>query len=1740
VEAHGAGEAAVNPDVSDTAQFLADGKLLHSSSGKDLVYRSHAGLGALWKKRVCNYLQSCARALSRMSNVPPACACANKAPEAPITVVRCADCPPQDEFLCIGCAGDIHESFVHEDHHLTHLCPFCGQFGSLFICPACSDAGVIRCATCLEKAHKRLTHDYDYDALLPVDQKLLCGPAESGELPHGTAPSPFCRFSPVPAYVEAGPSRLSPQPSPMAALAASTTLDPKFVHMLRARAIVENIGQHVVIECFRQRWITYTGVCRGCGVSHGFDLFRTACLKWVTKSQHARANDSARKCVYALNDGLIASEGVAGSLHKFFDLGALCNFVRYVDQAYFPQNAIRDEAELKGLTRVRGEVFHKQVMSDTECNAVRDEVKQRCIDLLKNYPSASWDEVKIEARLVDIAMTGGDLMKEFREQILRECRRDTALQASALMATCTHQSQVEHSRQIANVLLNSSYRRILIIPPLTEGEQQREFYRTRLQYLLDVPWMAVLDFNQLYSAAVDRPAVVDQAAFGPMEITTELSGDLNSYGVRRSLYTQLPAQVAFLRNHFAHIVCYIVVAAIDGIDVSSSALQKLSGALSVITSAQFTNERNWKVMPVVSSAILIGSPGLQQVLLPIVSSGDTGSDSQPLNELMLCEKCSSDASFIEAFVAGRVNSERYVEFYAATDFYNKVGMPRTDLMPFLGTMDFLSYNAERTPSYVTPEEITDFEREFGVDKAADEVRRVEFKRFLGDKGKDASWLLFSKCDHSKVVERDAVQEIVDLVRGRQYQTIFLPYMIGCGATTIARNVLYEVREKFVCIVLKKRLQTDAMEKAKKLFQHLDRKTGLPLLVLLDYGLSLQALDAVRAQLIRSNVYFLCPYREAPRATEQGKKDNPPQKSQYTLRLSSILSEREKRLFSALLPAGGPSRVLPDGTPLSPFLTPQGNFKAHVQGIQGWHAVRDRLLQLTNEQMVNIGLEPINIVLLRNYQRDKQRYGRSQVFETRQDSSLPPVLYGLFGFDEAYAEHAGAFLLDVLEGLQHFELEIVQLCCFLALFAPPVNLPIKVALFLESGHQQWATRTVSWSDNLLALVEVLDAAQAPPVELAIRALPVAYKLAESTRVFGPRRQWAQSVAAYITDILFPLLKDSSGKELVGVLEPALRQAFVGFKIWHPAKTIDPTKVEKALSYSFLVRLLLFGNKTSIEHAKGFMRTLTLLVDDPEKLYATHCARLLTGQGEREKNFSEILEAEAILLRNNSPHLPVVCDRLGHVYKAHLRVLLNLFEAKPACARLTVGGDEASEEGVGFLQKRSLTHAKYYHSTATQPALISFSAICSIALEADRYFGWAMQRSGGAYPNPMVGATQTWEAVLNIVRCALCDGRHDLFRSYISGNAQHPKLPEVFKRLKELCLLEYCSDYLHAARKASRYKTTGDANQSNQESLFASHTNERTQEKISVLKRNIAKHFYTETLVRDYTRFSIEMAKYWMVWADRYSELSCDKLCYSLLAFADALQPLLGTKGQLAQVTAGTADQRAGVCLELFFSAGCSLTSDRYSSREVTDSLNYFMNKLRPDLRDKLDFRSAKPTIERWIDISQRGGSFGLGARLGMVALLLRRVVLEEEQDAFAQLKTHVRGLEEDSSDYHYTNKPRLFLAIGGKSPLVVYSCFYTAEDLPFGSEMNGMTFREREGIYASETAREYLRELSGIIATKSGKKGESFVIKCSALQLNDVFCFADDCTFELEVGMRVTFVLAIRDGGLVALGLCKTG
>ena len=419
----------------------------------------------MWNTRVESYVQSCASVLNRIQNAPTVCNC----PDKSIPVVRCGECTPQDEFVCLRCAVVIHEDFTCSDHHLTHLCPSCGMFGLLFLCPSCEN-GLLRCASCLEKGHRRSAHAYAYEALVPVTQRMLCDSADMAP-PPTVSVAVSSTPSPVGGLTNLMISNPAPLRTPIATLATSASLDAGFVHMLHARAVVEKIGLHVVIECFRQRWNAYFKsfkICNGCGSSHDFDSWKTACLWWVTGKLHI--NDSAQKCAKALNDPMIVTDGIAGVLHKYFDLGALCNFMRRLDKEYFPHIVRRDRQAFFDLAKVRGDVYHKQCLSEPELAVARSKVKALCLSLLQPYPYAAWDESRIDSELADIAEFGGDLLKEFREQILRECRRDTALQVADLMATSNHTAHVVHSRQIANVLLDPKCHRVLVIPKLEEGQ----------------------------------------------------------------------------------------------------------------------------------------------------------------------------------------------------------------------------------------------------------------------------------------------------------------------------------------------------------------------------------------------------------------------------------------------------------------------------------------------------------------------------------------------------------------------------------------------------------------------------------------------------------------------------------------------------------------------------------------------------------------------------------------------------------------------------------------------------------------------------------------------------------------------------------------------------------------------------------------------------------------------------------------------------------------------------------------------------------------------------------------------------------------------------------------------------------------------------------------------------------------------------------------------------------------------
>lgn len=589
--------------------------------------------GSSWDSRIEAYLQACSGVLEKKKVGPAECICKGKTPPPP-PVVRCAECTGPEEFSCLSCAVDIHDDLTRAHHTLTHLCPSCGTFGLLFTCPACGDAATIRCSECLQKAHKRIRHEYSYEALQQVTHALLCGSI----VPDPADSTP--RFTSVVTQISAAPRvgyspSTSPVPSqsPLHALVSSPKLDPEYVYMVEARAVIEKIAQNVVIECFRQRWMSRpsTEECKGCKTMHTFKMMGISCLKWVVTQ--LPGGDSAKKCVNALSYDVFSRQPVADVLHKYFDLGALCNFMKELDRLYFPQMA-SDAQAFADLTALRAKAYHKQAMSDTGRDDVVNGVKASCLSLLQRYPHSDWNGQRIDDELKAIAEHGGNVMHEFREQIIRECYRDVALQASKLMAT--QGAHVEHSRQIANVLLDSQNRRVLVIPPLHNGrtdEEVRKAARQRLQYLFDLSWIAVLDLNQLYNDDPSNPDAVDAAAFGGVKVATELGQDHSSYGETKMLYTTLPAQVALLRNHFIHVPCYFIVAVLDCVDDSRAAMQTFSVTLTTITSAQFVNENNWKVMPIVSSAHLHGSPGLREVLIPFVERAASPTTAAPLRKI---------------------------------------------------------------------------------------------------------------------------------------------------------------------------------------------------------------------------------------------------------------------------------------------------------------------------------------------------------------------------------------------------------------------------------------------------------------------------------------------------------------------------------------------------------------------------------------------------------------------------------------------------------------------------------------------------------------------------------------------------------------------------------------------------------------------------------------------------------------------------------------------------------------------------------------------------------------------------------------------------------------------------------------------------------------------------------------------------------------------------------------------------
>lgn len=1547
-----------------------------------------------------------------------------------------------------------------------------------------------------------------------------------------TAPAVSVPASAVAAHSTA---RVSPP------LLGAADIDEDRLRMIDCRAAIEEVAHPVVIDYFKQRWSLTAHICGGCSKLHPFSGIQKSCLLYLVRSLYSY--NSAVQGVQRLSAKI---SNIEQCLQDQFDLGALCNIVRDFDEEFSGPADV--DSHLSCLTKCRGNCYHKSVIDEPERKQLFLDVERACSAITLSVQKWSkWSVQSIKDKLTAIPNHHGDAMRKFKDQILRESKRSTDEKVLHLLSASFAVDVGRRSRQIADLLCSDKHFKFLVIPPLAQGAAKtgdrtiRSDYQNQLRFLLDVPWTAVLDFNQLWFADHSDMSTLDQDALGSrLEVTTSLRAtELSTYGKSCTLYTSLPSELVKLRDHNQDMHCYIVLVGFGDLDCSRSATSSLQSSLISITSALFVNERNWSLVPIITDAISANSSPMAAVLdmAKEENEKDEGSDTSEYKRFasFLC-----DVEFIESFISGRVRNNLNVLLPAAEKFHYRVGYPAKALQKFSDCLEVLTCDCDERALHVTPDEVQGLEENFSAAQVKQEILALELKRFLCG-GKRTSWLLLKE---GKIVRRSIVDSIIEAIVSKDFQSITLQHCIGTGATTVARNVLYELRHKFLCVVISN--SSGEFSKISELLRTLQNKAALPLLVLLDLNASQDRLYNIRSQLVREDVTFLCTaffekgrkFQKANSAagasTDVGSKSYDKGEAEFELPFELLPGDEQVQLSKLMVTS---KQVVLDGVPIdSTFFTPLGHLD--VDRVLKLDVLKNSLLSKSNEYLLNIGLCPIDVVYLRNSRFYSSRDTTSVYAKQRREIMLSPLFYGLFALDKDYARRASLYALKILERMENAEIQVIKLCCLYALFAPTEKLHNKLASYIYHGNTM-RSDAVDWSVAMRQLV-AFDCTS--PGFMSIKVLPLSYVLARSPHIFGEEREWHSTVPNYLLETLFVLLEQSSYQlDLLNMLESGFLQAFVEFKIWHPERTRPIFFNGKRLRYSFLLEYILFytAKQSGGELVRGIMNRLRLLYRNfPSHTIATHTARFLTNLAHSEQLFKYLLEAERILLeREEGLNYATVCDRLGHVYKTHVRIISKLISEGKLTLQFTAVAEPVCSPTGGYLAQRP------YHNYSDMAA-VSFDTVCEIAMEADRWFVKAMKIARYSVPNPMIGAVQVWTKVLAIIKFSLCSDREDRFRQYYSGPHQHELQPGVFQRIRDLDVFEYCNDRLHSARNALKYKKKlGEKDGNIDRDFFAVHGQESTKEMIWELWTTINKYINVTTPVRKFSGYNRVLAKHWMAVKNNH-ELSCDKLVFCMLSFADAMFPVdvvskRSKKSAKSPPIPHSAQQKAiqasddallhATAVELFFQASCMLT--KFSADEVCDAVEFF-SKFRLDLVSHLRPITLEPQLSRWIDHVKAGDSFGLSARVSKLALIIWQILLNGDLNAFDALKKCMRELEVDSEQYQFTNKSRLFLARANSAPCNPFTAYYFAEDLPFKDKLAG-PYRDHEPVYACAESYDCLFVCEGVL--KQTERGR-FVVECAQLQLDDIFMFSDNADPSLADNYQVTFVLALRDGGLVAHGV----
>ena len=1402
--------------------------------------------------------------------------------------------------------------------------------------------------------------------------------------------------------------------------------------------------------------------CSTCKSLHAFDRLQSACIIGFLPcigsvgidSSDEGAVKSSLRCIQKSD---INTLGI-GCLLSDFDLGVICIFVKYwsrVNGSFYA----KDE-ELSMLRNKRNDCFHvtsmgEELFEDTFATLVRicRIIRGRVHTL---HPGTAFPDFDLESSITSCKkeLSRLDVIRLYEDQILREIKR-TYVRCLKQHLTESFVARITtNSLDMAEWLCGlSDGVRILIVPKLNDNADVSKA-KVQADFLTYLPWTVVLDLNT-------EPVWNENDNFALAYTTVMSDLSISLYGYDRMLYTRN-------RKNAVHFACEgvrlaVVVVGFDSVSLKKEDLKSLEHILYMFRGDDHDEVENLiEVKPIFEKVDFM----VNTKALWTLDSVDEAMLQAPHNVLSW--------NVLSHYVYGQKKTSSLILLPATSAKGTMIGFPSKKILPYSKCVDILTIDCADYPWYVPVE--------FGEEEVdSDDVINKELGVVLSYK--PLSWYLFR---HEKAVRRRLLTTVIDEIREKKVVTV--EHELRAGVSTICRHALYELRREFVCVELKDDIQHSDVGGVVDMLKEIFDVTGLKILILLDFKHNSGDIRAIniRNQLETRGTRFwvLLQTRKTCHSTTtlpRGEVIIPKDGGGVSWNLTS----EEAEGFRKLLPD---RRIFHGEIDLSAYLTGHGFLNVNSL-LKRDRALVDSICRTPDHVLLANGFWASDIQILR---------GDSEMHYSQGISSL--ISIGLLGFVDDYYSQAEEYVIMLLEKVDK-ELSLLKLLVFYALFAPAAGLNFAVAGFLLQGEVYKGGNI-----KLSAVMQFFVDVDVRLKTVRIKMPKLAYILADSPKVFGPKDKWGENVSKFLHTMLLPLLGNDPYRDIITHTADAMVAIFSTFKVWHP----HDRRCRQDMRYSFLIELMLSVKGNVEPTINAAARVASLFVGHKEHIaLATQAARLITNKA-FEKLSTELLDhaRECLDAIENGYNFASVSDRYGNLYKTKLRILGSPYYPK--------NGEKNDE----FQRRKSVM------------TMEMFDNLLQVAEEAIRCFQRAARQSAFFVPHPLVATAQVYECLLSVAKHSIFSGDAGKFYSAFEENAVVGIAFQEYSisKLRNLNVFSEYLDNLIAAKRTLQYISPKGSQFSGE---FSSSLGTRSTQSLIADLHHKLKAYRCEEPIRysaKPVRLNLEMSK--LLWL-RSANLNCEELTYCLLSSAQHLQK------------SGDAS-RHYYALELLVNVSNKLSVYDHASGMLRE---FFRNMdIPPEDKETLvniwePGNNLEKLLEAWIVVADNELKHeSVPPRVGKVLLHLWKMFEREESSSITednlQLKNALRSLQSSGKIFRNCYDSRLFLKPACSIAGNPFSCFCKFEDLDFGDQLLSHGILEaREEVYVQCGGR-VLRECFGTICKKEHLNARAFV-KSDLDSEGAVEIFIDDRiirSLNLELNSRIVFFLALSDVGLKAHGV----